>query len=152
MAMQRRTVEVVLALAVASIVVGALAALVAVQTVPNSGNINVVASVGIGVYSNSNCTTVLSSISWGNLTPGGSAAQTIYVQNQGNTNVTLTMTAGTWNPASVSSYLTLSWNIATNYVLAPSLSVPAVLNLTVSSSVSSSTSFSFDMNITATQD
>ena len=152
MAMQRMTVEVVLALAVAGIVVGALAALVAVQTVPNSGNINVVASVGIGVYSNSNCTTVLSSINWGNLTPGGSETQTIYVENQGNVNVTLAMACGGWNPSTVSSYLTLSWNIASNYVLAPSLSVPALVTLNVSSSASSSTSFSFNMNITATQD
>jgi hypothetical protein len=150
MATRRTTVEAVLALAAIGIVVSALAALVATQTVTNTGNINVVASVALGVYSNSACTNVLSSIPWGTLNPGVLATQTIYVKNQGNVNVTLTMTTGNYTPASIISYLTVTWD-RQNYVLTPSSSVPAVVSLSVSSNVSSSTSFSFDINITATQ-
>ena len=61
--------------------------------------------------------------------------------------VVLGMTAGNWNPASASSYITLSWN-RENYLLNSGSVVQAVLTLSVSSGVSGVTNFSFDIIIT----
>ena len=159
MAMQRATIGTVVVIAVIGLMVSALGALVATRTVSNSGNIKVVtppppppppASVLLGVYSDSDCTTVLSSVSWGTLDPGSTATATMYLRNEGNVPVTLSIQAGNWNPASASSYFTLTWN-RDGYVLAVGEVVQALLYLNVSSSISGITSFSFDITITATQ-
>jgi len=152
MAMQKATMGTVLVLAVMALVTSAVGALVATRTVSNTGNITVVTppSVQLGVYSNSGCTTALSSVSWGTLDPGATSTATIYLKNEGNVPVTLSISAGNWNPSSASSYLTLTWN-RDGYVLAVGASVQAVLSLTVSSSISGITTFSFDITITATQ-
>jgi hypothetical protein len=74
----------------------------------------------------------------------------VYVRNEGTVSVTLNMTKGNWNPSSASSYITLTWN-KEKYVLPAGQVVTAVLTLSVSSSVSGVTSFSFDITITGTQ-
>jgi hypothetical protein len=84
------------------------------------------------------------------LDPGATTTATIYLKNEGNVPVTLSISAGNWNPASASSYFTLTWNRG-GYVLAVGASVQAVLSLAVSSSISGVTTFSFDITITATQ-
>jgi hypothetical protein len=142
----------VLAIAVMALVVSGLGALVATRSVSNTGNIRVVTppSVQLGVYQDSGCTVALSGVSWGTLDPGTTSTATIYLKNEGSVPATLGMSAGNWNPVLASSYFTLTWNRA-GYVLAVNASVPAVLSLTVSSSISGVTTFSFDITITATQ-
>ena len=148
MAMQKATIGAVAAIAVMSVVISVLAAaLVTSSTFSNSGTI---VAIGVGVYSDSSCTTVLSSINWGNLTLGASTSYTIYVKNNGTIPVTLTMTTGNWNPTTASSYITLSWN-RPNYVLTAGSSVQAALTLNVSSSLTGFTNFAFDITITGTQ-
>jgi uncharacterized repeat protein (TIGR01451 family) len=137
----------VIAIAVMATVISTLGALVATRTLSNSGNIT---AVGVGVYSDSGCTTVLSSISWGTLNPGDTKTYTVYVKNTGTVSITLTMAVTNWNPSSASSYITLSWD-RQNYVLTAGSSVQATLTLVVSSSISSVTSFTFDVTITGTQ-
>ena len=147
MAMQRATIGTVVVIAVMGLMVSALGALVATRTVSNSGSVT---AVGVGLYSDSACTTALSAISWGTLNPGDVKTYTIYVKNTGTVPVTLNMTVGNWNPTSASSYITLTWN-QEKYVLPAGQVVTAVLTLSVSSSVSGVTSFSFNITITATQ-
>jgi hypothetical protein len=84
------------------------------------------------------------------LDPGNTATATIYVKNEGNVAVTLTISAGNWNPVAASNYLTLTWN-RDGYRLAVGSAIQAVLSLNVSSSISGITNFSFDITITATQ-
>jgi hypothetical protein len=158
MAMQRATLGVVLAIAVIGVVASGFGVLVANRTIPNTGNIKVVTpppppppqTVQLGIYSDSGCTTVLSSIPWGTLDPGGSTSATVYLRNEGNVQVMLSMTYGNWTPSSASSYFTLSWN-RQSYVLSVGSVVQATLTLNVSSSISGITTFSFDITITATQ-
>ena len=164
MAMQRATIGAVLAIAVMGIFVTAFVlgtAIVANRTISNSGNIKVVtpspspppsppASVQVGIYSDSGCTTVLPSISWGTLDPGGSTSATVYLRNEGNVQVMLSMAYGNWTPSSASGYFTLSWD-RQSYVLSVGSVVQATLTLSVSSSISGITTFSFDITITATQ-
>jgi predicted membrane channel-forming protein YqfA (hemolysin III family) len=145
--MQKATIGAVLALAVVATLVGALATLTVTQTFSNTGTIN---AIGVGVYSNSACTTVLSSVSWGTLNPGDTPTQTIYVLNNGTIPETLTMTYGSWSSSSAESYITLTWN-QQNTTLASGSVATAVLTLNVSSAISGVTSFSFDITITGTQ-
>jgi hypothetical protein len=74
----------------------------------------------------------------------------MYLRNEGNVALTLSIQAANWNPASASSYFTLGWNLG-GYVLAPNQVVSALLTLLVSSNISGITSFSFDITISATQ-
>ena len=147
MAMQKITMGTVLAIAVVGMVVTALGALVATRTISNTGNLK---AIGVGVYWDSGCTSAVSSIDWGALEPGVTKNFTIYVRNEGNVQVMLSMTTSNWNPSSASSYITLSWN-RENYVLSSGSVVSAVLALSVSSSISGITSFSFDIIIAGTE-
>jgi hypothetical protein len=147
MAMRKATIGAVLAIALMGVMVSALGALVATRTVSTSGSIT---ALGVGVYSNSNCTTALSSINWETLNPGSSTPYTIYVKNTGNTAVTLNMTTSGWSPSSASSYITLTWN-QTGTVLQANGVATAALKLTVSSSISGITNFSFNITISGTQ-
>ncbi|MGD0977610.1 MAG: hypothetical protein ABR962_00545 [Candidatus Bathyarchaeia archaeon] len=147
MAMQKTTIGIVAVVAVISLMVSALGALVATHTISNSGTLT---AVGVGVYSDNGCTTVLSSIGWGSLNPGDVKTFTMYVRNEGNVPETLNIAEDNWNPAPASSYITLTWN-QENQVLPVGQVVQAVLTLTVSSSVSDVTSFNFDVTITGTQ-
>lgn len=122
-------------------------ALVATRSISNNGSVT---AVGVNVYSDTACTTAVSTISWGTLDPGGVKTHTMYVKNTGTVPVTLSMTTGNWNPSSASSYITLTWN-QQNYVLSAGQVVQAVLTLSVSSSASGVASFSFDITITGAQ-
>jgi len=147
MAMQKITVGTVLAIAVIGMVVSALGVLVATRTISNTGNMR---AIGVGVYWDSGCTNATSSINWGALDSGSTKNVTIYIRNEGSVVVTLSMTTANWNPASASSYVSLSWN-RENYVLSSGSVVSAVLTLSVSSGISGITSFSFDIIITGTE-
>jgi len=147
MAMRNATIGAVITLALVGVMVSALGALVATRTISSSGNIN---AVGVGVYQDSTCTTVLSTISWGGLNPGDVKTYTMYIENTGNVALMLNITVGSWAPASASSYITVTWN-QEKTVLSASQIVPAVLTLSVSSSISGITSFGFTITITGTQ-
>jgi len=147
MAMQKITLGTVLAIAMIGIVVSALGVLVATRTISNTGNVK---AIGVGVYWDSGCTNVTSSINWGAVDPGVTKNVTIYVKSEGSVVVKLSMTTANWNPASASSYVTLSWN-RENYVLSSGSVVQAVLTLSVSSTISGVLNFSFDIIITGTE-
>jgi hypothetical protein len=73
----------------------------------------------------------------------------MYVKNTGDVSETLNMTVSSWSPSSASSYITLTWN-QEKTVLTAGQVVEAVLTLSVSSSISDVTSFSFSITITGT--
>jgi hypothetical protein len=123
------------------------AGVIVTQTVPSNGTIS---AVNVGVYSDSQCTQNLTSISWGALYPGNSTTKTIYVKNTGTIPVTLTMTTGSWVPTTASSVLTLTWN-RQNTVLDPNQSISAILTLTAASNTGSVTTFSFNIIITGAE-
>lgn len=108
-------------------------------------------SVGLGVYTTSACTTNLTSIAWGTVRPGSNYTRLAFIKNTGNVNHTLGLLPWNWNPAAVSSYVTLTWNYTGAWVL-PNQVVPVLLKLATKSSASTSgiRNFSFDVNMTAT--
>jgi hypothetical protein len=118
------------------------------KNLSSTGSIN--ASPNLGVYSDSACTTTLSSINWGTITPNSTVTQTIYIKNTGTgASLVLHMVPSSWNPTSASTYMTITWNREST-TLAPGASTAATITLTVSSSIVDITSFSVQITITGT--
>jgi len=110
----------------------------------------VTTSANCGLYSDSACTTPLSSIDWGVLTAGGTVTQTIYVKNTGSgLPLTLNMTTTNWSPASANGPITVTWD-QEGTILSPGQSIAATLTLAVSSSEIGLTNFGVQISITGT--
>ena len=147
----RKIILAVTALTAIAIILSAstYAALSTNQNLSTTGEVNV--SANLGVYSNSECTTQINTISWGTLEPGGSTTQTIYIKNTGSgVSLSLSMTTTNWNPASANGPITITWN-RENTILSPGQSTSATITLTVSPSISDVTNFSVQISITGTQ-
>jgi hypothetical protein len=102
------------------------------------------------VYSNSGCTTAITSISWGSIEAGNSASQTIYVKDTGGVAMTLSLAVSNWSPSTASTYINLTWTGQGQQISAGG-SLAVTLTLTVSSSTPTSiTSFSNAITISGT--
>jgi len=119
-----------------------------VQTSKSISNTGSLKAVGVGVYWDAALTNRVSSISWGVLEPGSNASKTVYIRNEGNFPVTLTMTVSNWNPANASSYMTLKWDYS-GKTLDVSEVIQVKFTLSVSPAVAGITNFSFDITIIA---
>jgi len=118
--------------------------------VAGSGTISIPSSLSIGIFSDSACTTPITTFSWGDLQPGGASSKVIYIKNTGNVAATLHMSVGTWAPSTASNYLTVTWDKESASIAANQV-IQATLTLTVSSSITGITSYSMSINIDATQ-
>jgi len=116
------------------------------KTLSSTGSIQIQTTVGIGVYSDSQCNNALTSMSWGTLVPGGSQNVVCYIKNEGSAASTLSMYDSNWRPASAEDYLTLSWNYDST-PLSPDAVVQITFTLTVSPDITGITTFSFDITI-----
>ena len=138
----------------AILAVGAAAAIMAFGTLSNNRSIQshgTVKAINVGVYWNSDCTNVTSSVNWGMLSPGTTKNVIIYVKNEGNVAVKLSLTTQNWSPSYAPNYIGLSWNREEQIVNSGSV-VAATLTLSVSSSISGITNFSFDIIITGVEE
>ena len=106
----------------------------------------------IGVYSDSACTNSLTSINWGSIEVGGSASQTIYIEDTGGTAMTPSISVSNWSPSTACTYITLTWSTLPSSIGTGVSNAAAVtLTLTVSSSTPTSiTSFSNSITISGT--
>lgn len=109
-----------------------------------------ITTVNVDAYTDAACTIPCTSLNVGNVAPGSTVTQIIYMKNNGTVPVTLTMAASNWNPTTASSYLTLTWN-RQNYVLSAGTSVQATLTLTAAANAGNLTTFSCSVTITGTQ-
>ena len=118
--------------------------------IPSGGSVNIVTPPGVdvGVYWDSGCSSLVSSIDWGAIEPGSSKDVMVYIRNEGDAAVMLSMDTVNWIPSDASSYLSLSWDYGGQSVN-PDEVVQATLTLDVSPSIEGITSFSFDIVITA---
>jgi hypothetical protein len=146
MAMQKAVVGTIAAVAVVLMMTSVFAYLTANRSVPNSGEIK---GVNVSVYQDSACTQPLTSWTWGVMDPGTSAVKTMYVKNEGNAPMILSLTTTTWAPSSASTYITVTWNREGTGVNAGS-NVKADVTLSVSPSTAGITGFTFTMVITGT--
>lgn len=103
-------------------------------------------TIEIDVYADSECTTELSSVVWGEIIAGGSVQRTIYIKNNGDAGVVLSLQAQDWSPSTADDYMTLSWSY--NGSTLQSGQVMAVtLTLSVSAGCPELSSFNFDIVI-----
>jgi len=136
-----------LTLLTAAVLVGvSTSALVSHLTIPSIGRIK---TVGVGVYWNSTCTNVVSTIDWETVEPGSSKNVTVYIRNEGNSVSTLSLNTSNWNPSSASNYISLSWDYR-GQKLSPNQVMQVTLTLSISSSIKDISNFSFDITISAT--
>lgn len=119
------------------------------RTLSSTGSIQIQTSAEIGVYSNFQGTTPLTSLSWGTLEPGGSQNIACYIKNEGDVPLTLSMYDTNWSPSNAEAYLVLSWSYNGTPIASGEV-VPITFTLTVSPNIEGITSFSFDINIVGT--
>lgn len=111
--------------------------------VSNSGSVT---TIGVGVYWDQACTNPVSSIAWGTLDPGATVERTVFVRNEGNTDSSISLTTSNWSPSNASDYITLNWDYS-GQTLSVNQVVQVKFTLSVSSSISGITNFSFDITI-----
>ena len=103
-------------------------------------------TIGVAAYKDSACTTPVSDVNWGNIAPGSSSTNTLYVKNEGNSDLTLSLATTNWNPTNAQSYMTLNWNYA-GQTITPNQVIQITLTLSVSQSINGIESFYFDIVI-----
>ncbi|MEM3760153.1 MAG: hypothetical protein QXZ02_03460 [Candidatus Bathyarchaeia archaeon] len=111
-------------------------------------NIGAVKAIGVGVYWDATCSQAVSAIDWGILEPNASKNVTVYVRNEGNSAITLSLQTANWNPLNASDYVFLSWDYGGQAIAANSV-IPVVLTLSISPNIQGVKSFSFDIIISA---
>jgi hypothetical protein len=116
------------------------------RTFSSSGAIHIQTTTGIGIYSDPQGNTQLSSVSWGTLQPGESQNAICYIRNEGSTPITLSLEASNWSPGSASNYFALSWNYNNQPINADQV-VPITLTLSVASNIDGISTFGFDITV-----
>jgi hypothetical protein len=105
-----------------------------------------VKAVNVGVYRNQNCTETVTAIDWGMLEPGESKNVTIYLKNEGNTPINLSLNTSNWNPTEAENYISLTWTYSGEN-LQPDQVLPSTLILSINQNVTDITTFNFDIII-----
>ena len=98
------------------------------------------------MYTDKEAVKICTNIDWGSLSEESSATRTIYVKNTGNTTETLRMVASDWNPAAVSSMLSLTWD-KEGFSLSAGSVVAATLTLTMGQDTGTVDTFDFNLII-----
>jgi len=109
-----------------------------------------VETVGVGVYWDSGCSNRVSSIEWGTIEAGAVKTVTVYVRNEGDVTISLSLSTTNWSPSTASKYMSLSWNYD-GQPINPNGVIPVTLTLSVSPSITGISSFSFDIIITCVE-
>ena len=103
--------------------------------------------VDVGVYWDINCTREVTSINWGEVELGTTVDRTVYIKNNGTSDVTLSMNTTNWNPSFANEYITLSWDYD-GRVLHPGDVLAVTFTLQAPPESHGITSFNFDVIIT----
>ena len=142
--MQKTMVITLTLLAMSALAASTFALQTTTKTIPSGGSIK---GVGVGVYWNSMCTNATTSIPFGLLEPGASKSYTLYLKNEGNTAVTLSMLAQNWSPSAAGTYMTVFWN-REGASIGAGQTISCILTLSVSPSIQGIDTFALDIVIT----
>lgn len=115
------------------------------KTISNTGSIT---AVGVGIYWNQEGTNRVTSIDWGTLEPDSNKNVTVYIKNEEDSAVTLSLYTSNWNPSNTSDYVSLTWDYGGQFINAEEI-VQVTLMLSVSADIEGITTFSFDITIIA---
>jgi hypothetical protein len=105
-----------------------------------------VKTIGIGVYQDPECTVPVTEIAWGMVEPGEEKNISVYIKNESNVPVTLTMHTEDWSPANASLFIHFSWDYDGEEIPLDG-SKPVILVLTVDLDISGVESFAFTIVI-----
>jgi len=112
------------------------------------GNVGSITTIGVTLYWDSECTNEVSSIDWGVADAGSSVNKTVHIKNIGNKAATLSINTVDWQPPEASDDISLDWDY-TGQTMDPDAVLEVTLTLTISSSISDITNFSFNIIIMA---
>jgi hypothetical protein len=147
---KRTALEILIALIVIVLAVSVptIAILVRTTTIPSFCSIK---AVGVSFFWDHAATQPVTNVTWGLVLPGSNNSKLLYCEDTKNSNETMTLTVGNWNPANTGLYAGAGWNY-TGTVLHPGNVIPVQFWLDIYSNATSSgiTSFSFNYNATAT--
>lgn len=149
MTFSRRSKMIILLVALVSLTTGVLATNYVEKRIQSTGYVFTL-NLGIGIYSDPECTNILSLLNWGTLTAGESASNTIYIKNTGNTPLQINIATANWTPTDGSTHITLTSNV-NDFILNPGSAQTAILTLTVSSSIQGDIDFGFDIVVGGNQ-
>lgn len=102
------------------------------------------ASGSVGVYLDASCSRRAYSIDWGVLSPGETKNVVVYVRNEGNQTVFLSVTASNFAPAEASNCLSFAWSCE-GHKIKVNRAVQVTPSLFVSPSTTGISAFSFDL-------
>lgn len=117
-----------------------------IQTSTTISSVGTIRAIGVGAYWDASLTNKTTAINWETLDPGTQKSFRIYVHNEGNSAITLSLYAINWNPSTASTYMTLSWDY-NGQTINVDANVRVTLTLTVSPSITGISNFNFDMVI-----
>jgi hypothetical protein len=143
-----RLQEVLLALFVIALIgiYPTIATLLQTTTISNYATIRV---VGVAFFWDHAATQPVKNITWGLVDPSSNSTKLLYCENIKNSNVTLTLAVGGWNPANAGLYMSAGWNYS-GAILQPKTVIPVQFQLQVFANATSSGITSFSYNYTAT--
>ncbi len=113
-------------------------------TQPTMTNMATVEAASLGVYWDINCTGRVGSIDWGSLYRGSQENVNVYIRNEGDGPVYLSLDTTDWQPSKASQFMSLDWNY-NKQMLYPAEVMPLTLRLSVSSIIIGITAFSFNI-------
>lgn len=113
-------------------------------------NVSAIGTSGtLGVYWNSNCTTKVTSIDWGNMTPGQKKTTTFYIRNEASSPTFLAGIDKNWNPTTAQSYIYFTFDSDDQKIQAGQTK-KVTCTLTVSVEITNISNYSFDILLLGT--
>ena len=143
--------EKIVSTAIIALVAIILVSFAFVGTVPTPC-VAAVETVDVGVYWDSGCSNQVSTIDWGTIEAGSVKMIPVYIKNEGDMAIDLSLSTANWSPSTASDYISLDWNYAGG-TIDPDQVIEATLTLSVSPSIEEAgiTTFGFDIVITGTE-
>jgi len=109
-------------------------------------NTAIVKSINIGVYWDVDCASSVEGIDWGIIEPGENKTVDVYVRNEGNSELVLSIWAANWSSPQVEYYMNFTSEYQDQSISVDGV-MPVALILSLSRDVRDITAFSFDVII-----
>lgn len=109
-------------------------------------NTAIVKSINIGVYWDVDCLSPVEGVDWGIIEPGENKTVVVYVRNEGNSELFLSIWAANWSSPEVELYMSFTSDYQGQPVGVGD-AIPVALILSMSRDVEDITAFSFDVVI-----
>ena len=111
---------------------------------------NTINGIGAGIYWDQTCTDTITEFDWGKIQAGSNKTLSIYIRNEDNRPVLLSLSTSNWNPSISTDYMSLKWNYS-GQILQINEVIPLQITLTTNSTINGIAEFSFTTTITAIQ-